>query len=246
MSADAGSEATDCDMDTLLCDPAKQAAILQRLGQLDSSRVLSHLTLSGKAGGGEIPISSGSVPTLSGMFPAPSLTQRCGTNSHLFRPCCNHFLLGLLYRNHRCLKPPKPWQVVKLQLAMTLTTGRNIPNQRKERRRVAWARRPWQRRTTSIENPTYSAQVFWRKHPKNWRQRRLWPRCHKTAVEGHGNDHMRMTLRILYVFWPVGPQLGMAARGSNTCQQSHPDPPSCVQSSPQAGRVSTCSHSWQK
>ena len=71
MSADAGSEATDRDMDALLSDPAKRAAILQCLGQLNSSRVSSHLTPSGMAGGGEIPTSSGSVPTLSGMFPAP-------------------------------------------------------------------------------------------------------------------------------------------------------------------------------
>ena len=71
MSADAGNDTTDRDIDALLGDPSKRAAILQRLGQLDNLGVVSHLTPSGTNGGGDLPTSSGSVPTFSGTFQAP-------------------------------------------------------------------------------------------------------------------------------------------------------------------------------
>jgi len=71
MSADAGNDATDRNIDALLGNPSKQATILQRLGQLGNPGVVLHLTLSGMTGGVEPPTFSGSVPTLSWTFATP-------------------------------------------------------------------------------------------------------------------------------------------------------------------------------
>lgn len=71
MSANVGNSSTEPDIDALLSDPSKRTAILQRIGQLDNSRVFSHPTLRGTTEGDEHPTSSGSFPTLSGTFQAP-------------------------------------------------------------------------------------------------------------------------------------------------------------------------------
>ena len=60
MSTKAGNSSTEPDIDALLGDPSKRAAILQRIGQLDNSGVFSHLTLRGTAEGDECPTSGGS------------------------------------------------------------------------------------------------------------------------------------------------------------------------------------------
>jgi len=103
-----GNDATDCDIDTLLGDPSKRAAILQRLGQLGNPGVVSHLTLNGTTGGVEPPTSSGSVPTLVGrlqLLMALSPTQRRGIHSRLFRPCRNPPFPGLVCHNNLQVQP---------------------------------------------------------------------------------------------------------------------------------------------
>ena len=71
MSEDARSNTLESDIDALLGDPSKRAAILQRLGQLGNSRAASHLTPRGTTEGVEPPTSCGSGPTPSGTFQAP-------------------------------------------------------------------------------------------------------------------------------------------------------------------------------
>ena len=61
------SDTLNKEIDDLLLDPAKKAAILQRLGRPDAS----HLALSGSNGGVNPSFPSGSTPSPSGMFPAP-------------------------------------------------------------------------------------------------------------------------------------------------------------------------------
>jgi len=67
MSTEDGSNAIDHNINVLLENPSKRAAILQQLGQLDL-RFASHLTLSGTTGDSKLPTSSGSAPTPSGTF----------------------------------------------------------------------------------------------------------------------------------------------------------------------------------
>ena len=71
MSEDARSNTLESDIDALLGDPSKRAAILQRLGQLGDSRAASHLTPRGTTEGVEPPTSCRSGLTPSGTFQAP-------------------------------------------------------------------------------------------------------------------------------------------------------------------------------
>jgi len=59
------------EIDNLLYNPSRRAAILQRPGKFPHP----HLTPSGTAGGSSLPTFSGMFPTPCGMFSAPTLTQ---------------------------------------------------------------------------------------------------------------------------------------------------------------------------